>query len=197
MPTPTKNFARITLKGRFQGVNTENVFHYWNIDETANPAYNGLGLQFDLVVAQAISTIASDQQTYDEILVSDVLGLVADAIITPTIPTGVVNGETNGPFNAFSYTLVPSNKETRKGFKRFSGVPEISNDGGVLTAGYISALQAIESAFTTPLTSGGGDWTPVIYGGPTPSDPLRLVANPIISAISSAAVTTQANRKFT
>lgn len=196
MPTPNSHLLEVIWTTRQVSKEAQNVFYYWDELETNNIALISAANSFDSLVASQMVNIMSDEVESLDITVKDVLGTVPDYSRVPSVGVGAITGETLPGFAAYRFDLFPQTKETRRGYKRFIGVPEVAQDLGVLTPAYETFVQNREGDLLAPLVAGGGNWTPVIYGKATPSDPTRSIVNPVISVTARFDLTTQSSRKF-
>ena len=195
MPTPTQGLIRVTLSGTYLGNNWANVYYYWNADAGTVMQKVLLADSFNAQVANRLATLMSDKVTLDQILIQDVLGITNDWAQPPTDTTGNLTGDALSRFVCFVYRYTVFNKETRVGFKRYVGVVEGDQADGSLTPTALSRNQAEESSFFQPITNTTQSYQPVIYGGPTPSQPMRSVVNVVTGITALQTLSTQNSRK--
>jgi len=117
---------------------------------------------------------------------------------------GTLSDGTTGcaAFIAASIRLLRSSKETRSGWKRYSGLTEGSLLGSALTGSYLTLLQALAAICDNTLSAGGETLTPVIVaktfnpGPPRVENPPSLwLYNIIGTAVAIDRVTSQNSRK--
>lgn len=108
------------------------------------------------------------------------------------------NPELLPPFCAASLRLTVSSRLTRPGAKRFVGLVESDQNGGILVAGVITLLNNIGGVVTAPIVLGAPaatvSLTPVIVKKGTGGSVLSH--QPITGYLAGSRVTTQNTRKF-
>lgn len=150
----------------------------------------------DTVVMPALSTTV----TLDSVQVDNVSDGLSFGEFSATGYNGSQAGEAMGPFVAYGFTLLRTDKSTRNGFKRYAGVVEQAQSNGAIQSSWTgySALKTIESQLSAQLAlvgaSGQLDIDPVIYGDVTPTRPTP-VWQYVSGAVLQPRITTQNSRK--
>lgn len=195
MPTPVNGLVEITLSGNCLGVDFANVYYYWDSSDSVVSDPPTIATQFNGFVANRLAVVTSVRTNYLNIKVRDVLGVTPDHDQTPSDTTGNVAGDCMPAFSAVRLDYAVATKETRRGYKRYTGVPETYNVDGQLNAAGLAAWQAEEFSFFQPLVAGALSYQPVIYGGPIPTNPTRSIANIVTAIDTRSLITSQVSRK--
>jgi len=135
----------LRLKSRFGlQVGTLNVFHcqrasaVYGADEVATAF-------FDTVIPKLLLA-QSSTMVYEELEVYS-LGDPADFF---TLDLGAINGSISGEvlpaFNSVGTRFLRTRRDIRHGYKRFAGIPEAHQNGGVLTSSAALLWQAVADA---------------------------------------------------
>lgn len=194
MPIPTGGLIEVTFQQSFGDISIANVFYYWNTLNIEPSSFVALAADFDATIVVNAQSIQSLSISYDNIRVKTVLGVLPDLVVSPSVPTGTLAGDSLPSFAAAGFLLQGETKETRPGSKRFVGLTEDVVTSNQFTGGYIIALDAFALFLDDDLFDGANTYDPVIFGRITPSRP-NLAANKIISAVRSDFVTSQVSRK--
>lgn len=195
MPNVSDGLVEITMKGSYVGKPWANVYHYWRGENVAVEQMAQLGNLFRDNIQEQISVLVSENVLFTEILVRDVFGVNNDVFIAISEQTGQKVGESVASFDAVAFSMGVQSKETKKGAKRYVGIPESDQAQGFLTASAFSAWQGIQSNHTIPLNASNIVYRPVVYGKPIPTNLTRNVVNNITSASVSQELTSQISRK--
>lgn len=195
MPTPVSGLIRVTLSGTYLGNSWANVYHYWNEDSGPVTEKILLANDFNSKVANPLATMMSNLVDIDLIKIEDVLGITNDWAQPPSNTSGNKPGDCLARFTAFQYLYSVSNKETRKGHKRYVGVVEGDTDQGLLNSAALLERQSHEATFFASLVNSTQTYRPVVYGGPTLSNPTRSVVNLVNGVTALQGLTTQNSRK--
>jgi hypothetical protein len=124
------------------------------------------------------------------------------------IPTaeqaGVINGDSLPRFNTFTFKYVRPSLAFRHGWKRFGGVPESSQNAGIVTSGARADLDALATKLAadigalavdgTPVAN-PGDARPIIYQAHLNGDPVSPVVTGYPSAVVFNGIGSQNSRK--
>ena len=195
MPTITDGLVEVTLEATLGGRGVANVWYFKTAaDRPAAELADLLG-QIDALYLPLIAAIQSDAVDYTLWIARDVMGITADAQLVPTIVDGLNPGQVINNFSAMRIDLLPLTKETRRGYKRFAGIPEDLVSGNILDPILVADMALLAAVFNDGFATANEVYGPIIYGGPTIAEPLRSVYNPIINATSSNQVTSQLSRK--
>jgi len=195
MPIPVDGLVEITIEGTLLGVNYANIFYYWDSSDDPISDMPEIATQFNNFVPNQLAVGTTTDITYDNIRVRDVLGLVPDYEQPPSDPNGNIVDDVLPAFNAVRFDYAVQTKETRRGYKRFAGVPEGSISDGVLTPAALATWEAIALSCLQPLPAGGNSYQPMVYGKAIPSDPARSVVNIVTSIVARPRITSQVSRK--
>lgn len=150
-----------------------------------------------------LAPVQSNQLTYERGELYEVNGLEFGIYADPSPNTGTLTGETLPSFVAVSVQQVRSSRATRHGWKRFTGITELSVVGNELTSAYLTNWQtAVANLFVEnqELISAEFPETrsitiqPIIWGGNDPDFPLGRYST-IENSVVKANVTTQNTRK--
>jgi hypothetical protein len=142
------------------------------------------------IVADVVANILHAAHTFTRITVDCVPPTTNIPNILVDIPISiqgrVTAGEVLPPTATFTFRLLRSQSGKRNGYKRFSGVSEINQNGGVIVAtspstpitggANVARLEAVNAALVEPLYGNtvptGDDVKPVIYSTTYMNQPL-------------------------
>jgi len=161
MPQITGPTLEVTLKSVMKLQQVINRFHY--VGQTAGtPDLSTFVGNFITNVLTALADITHVDVNYVEI---DVQHLTAGGafLIDPIGFFGnVTSGDSLPPFVAFDFTLLRHGLGERNGYKRFAGVGEVSQSGGVITAGALTLANTLATKLNMLISDGVIDFEPAI-----------------------------------
>lgn len=195
MPVPTDGLVEITLTGSLYDVGWQNVFYYHDSGNNPITDMPGIATDFNAKIALELITATSDDCLYQTIKVRDVLGQVPDFEQPTSSTQGQLADQSLPPFNAVRIDLSVFTKETRRGYKRFVGVPESRVTDGFLTTTAQAEWESVRANLDEALNASGTGYQAVVFGGPIPTDPLRKVVNIITTPVLQNRITSQVSRK--
>lgn len=195
MPTATEGLLQVTLEGVYLGEEWALVWHYWDSAQTASKDLSTFATQFDTIVASQIPPVVGASCLFQRILVRDVLGIENDVEIVPSVGAGALGGDSLASWMAARIDMLGADKSTRRGYKRICGVTEGQASFQNLSATGLANFQTLEAPFLQQIIVGPVSYQPVIYGGPTPTNPTRSIANLVTSVSAQQRLTSQNTRK--
>lgn len=165
MPQTGSGIYELVLQQTFQGEVCLNVFHYLsNINEDDNQSQ--LSLAFDGTTLPQIALTQSDGVTYNEIIVRNLTGTLADVTKVPTTVAGGVLGLWVTTFVAMPYRYNRIQKDTRDGSKRFTGVVEENIQTTQFTPAFFILMQTLATFLDNGIADGGKTFNPIILRKP-------------------------------
>lgn len=195
MPTCSDGLVQIVMTTVYNDTEALNVFYYWNGTNTPVLDLAGVLSAFDAKVFPDIANIFNVGTSIGTMEARDVFGSTPDKFKVPSVGAGTVVGEIVNNFTACRINLLPTTKETRRGYKRFGGISESSVAGNGLTTAFKTVVEGVGNLLDDDLTVGAETYSPVIFGGPTASNPTRSVANYISSTAVPNKQVSQGSRK--
>jgi len=154
----------LVLEGTCEGQPTRNVFYYLQTNGVADAAQELIDA-FMNDVLQAVRATVTTATIYTNIFCKNLDNLedFASFTISPS-QAGNVDADTLPPFVCWSYIYRRATLAVHNGWKRFAGVPETFQDGGVAAGGGTSALLvAVADSLEDALSNVAGDsFNPVI-----------------------------------
>lgn len=200
MPWNTGDIVRFNVAMTTVQQTARNIYYY-RIEAAINSITgNELAEAFFNFQDTVIMNALSQTVTLNSVQVDNVTDGLSFGEFAASGFTGAITGEAMGPFIAYGYTLLRTNKLTRNGFKRFPGVVEDAQNNGAIQSSWVNynRLLTIETQLAATLNlsgaSGQVDVAPVIYGDVNANRP-----SPVWQYVSEAALsprlTTQSSRK--
>ena len=203
------NLYVLDFKQQFQQEDIHNIFTYESDGDGSaadlNDAFNTTMLP--LINAIQSSNIANvSARTIN-------LGSLSDIDEKPLSGLGALTGSDMLPLHdAVNYTLKPTTRAVRPGSKRFSGLVEVDQVDGIITASaYITSLNALRVGIDTPIAAGMSiNYATVIIKrvkyNPDPDQPLKFAYRfphigevPVVASLSGVLlnlkITHQTSRK--
>jgi hypothetical protein len=193
----------------FIGKLVENVYFFRREDSSVD--HQDLQDGFVDQYLNDILTIQCAVVKSTEILVQS-LGNTSDFGSTPLTATeGLRSGDCLPAFNAVGYTFRSADRAVRPGSKRICGVPEaVTLYDDITDASYLGYMETLRVTLDTPITFGGGIFTPVLvkrikepivgtvppqytYRLPETGDPLTVAT--FLGVLVGKKVTSQISRK--
>lgn len=153
---------RLTIGGTYQGVNWNNVFHWFTASDDGGQALLLL-TEFDTQWTNALLGIMNNQVNilnYSAVAVPDD-GDYSTLLINENGTFGS-NGTKLPPAYTYAFTLNTQNSPIRHGFKRFVGVDEDAITAGVPNATFITAYTTLVAKFEDNLNISGYTFVHII-----------------------------------
>lgn len=194
MPIPTAGVIKVELHQTYLSQTCINTFYYWTDTDAEPVSLISIANAFDTAIVTPLALLQGVGVVYDEIKASTVFGTLPDHSIATTAGTGGVSGNPMASFIGFQYRLNGTTKETRSGWKRFTGMVEINAVSNDVTGAFFTAMQALETPLVTNLSSAPA-YRPIILRRPNGGTILNYFANPLATALSQLKQTTQNTRK--
>jgi hypothetical protein len=114
----------------------------------------------------------------------------------PVAVAGTIAGDDMGPFVAYKIKLARASRQSRNGWKRIGGMPEIGQVSGALVSAYATALDNLADLLAGSLTADDDSlFVPKIWRRATLAEPVPQFFG-IASGVASHQTTTQNTRKF-
>lgn len=195
MPTATDGLVQVSFRTTYNNTESFNIFYYWNQNNTPVADMINFGNAWDAVVMPEMASLFSANQVLVEEKFTDVLGINVDYARQPSVLAGTQVGEQVNNFSCLRIDLMPSTKETGRGYKRIGGLVETNVAGNGLTTGFRNSVITNAAVFLDSVVVDGDTYVPVIYGRPTPANPTRSIANPVTGFLVPNVQTTQGTRK--
>lgn len=166
MPQTGSGIYELVLQQSYVGETCLNVFHYLsNINEDDNQSQ--MALAFDGVTLPQIALTQQDTVLYQEIIVRNLTGTLADVTIVPATATGGVIGTRTTTFLAMPYRYNRIQKDTRDGSKRFTGVVEENAEVLGFTPAFFILMQTLATFLDNGIADGGKTFNPIILRKPS------------------------------
>lgn len=147
----------------------------------AGPQVNVKSIQSSAAVYVQLDIVNNDDTT--------------DFGIVGTAGAGVRVGQALPPYAAWAFRLQTTDRRVRTGTKRFGGVSEDDQAGGIRDAGVIASMDGLENALESTFSAGGDVYEVVLWtpgNGATGGLPLQVP----ISVVRFASLSTQSSRKY-
>lgn len=193
MPVASTGVYEVVLKQDYLSQEVLNVFHYVsNVGE--DDIQQECGDAFDVDNLPDISIIQSEELDYKAIIVRNLTGDLADAVITPTTASGLVVGLELPSFVAASFRYNRQSKDTRNGSKRFCGMIEENVTQQVYEAAFQALLATLATVLDNSISNAGKTFQPIILHKPADGAGVFTFST-LNSVISLGRVTTQNSRK--
>lgn len=194
MPVATVQLFRVIDRQLLQDEEVLNVYWYSNEDPLNTYLASQIAGAFISNVIPQITAIQNAAITHEEVEVDDVLSITNFHTASAGSIPGTGGGEVLPKYVTSGIRFQRTTKETRNGYKRWSGIQETNITNGVYTAGFITALQTLgtfligntQLGLATPVE-------PVIVRRPTP--PATDYIFNLIGAAVPYGPTTQNSRK--
>lgn len=169
MPAVTNGLYRVVCEFLTGGGNPAlNVFYYLSSlgqDDLAEDLWDA----FDTTMVPLINALHYPAYTFDNLIVEPIFGSGIPFESAPTNQAGtlLLQGDPVAGHMCVSMRLVRASKETRSGWKRFSGFSEHYVSGNTVQGDLATALNALATSMETDLTAvGAGFFTPVLVRPP-------------------------------
>lgn len=184
----------VKLRGRYMDKDILNVFHYFR-GGGLNDGSPILALKWDTAILASLLAIASDQLTYTSIEVEPIFGGDIGTTRVLSNANGGVTGAILPPHFAIPFKYFRSEKATRNGSKRFSGVTESMIDNGVFTPNFFIAMETAATALSGTITDAAGDFLPIILRRPDTEGFVNVTMSTVSDVAALNRVSTQNSRK--
>lgn len=179
----------------YQGITCLNVYHYKLDSVLATPDLAALSTQWQTTVLTPVRATQNPNLQHFRILLEMVNNGVQFLDQSVALNGTKAGGNDAPTFVNASIQLTRSDTETRSGRKAITGLDEGDFTGNALTAAAI-ALQATSLAgMVTTLTTGDGNWAPIILGPQTGGDPNGYTVGLPTTGFVRPNLTTQNSRK--
>jgi len=213
------NILELVLKGNWNNqVETNNVFHYVVASlgsGAGSPAtQDEFAAGFVVSVLPQITPLTTSLLVYTSLEARE-LDIDTGELVngeTFLIPTAMGTGESSAealpPFVTWTYKYLRPSSNFRHGFKRFSGINESQQAGGVPTAAVATALNLLADSLADVLPAwtiaNGEPDTAITNAGATPcvlqrmlnGDPLDPINVGLVTSVVFSKIGTQNTRKF-
>lgn len=193
MPVASTGIYEIVLVCDYLAQECLNVFHYVsNVGD--DDIQQECGDAFDVDNLPDIAIIQSEDLTYEEIVVRNLTGDLADAVITPTTTTGTVVGLEMPSFVAASFRYARQSKDTRNGAKRFTGMVEENVVQNSFVAAFQTLMDTLAAVLDNSISNAGKTFQPIILHKP-PDGAGVYTFSTLNAVVALGRVTTQNSRK--
>lgn len=193
MPDTGSGLYEVVLKQTYFGSTCFNIFHYLsNVNEDDIQAQCAAAFNAD--VMPDIATIQGDDVIYDEILVRNITGDLADATATPVPAEGDLIGTPMTQFVAIPFRYNRLTKDTRDGAKRFVGALEENAKTTGWETAFFTIMQTLAGNLDNTISNAGKTFQPVIVRKPGLGLGI-FTYNPISSVTALQRQTSQSSRK--
>lgn len=160
-----------------------NVFHYFR-GGGDNDGSGELKVAFLGTNVPAIAAVQSQDLQYVRVEVESVLGIdVPDTSVIVGLQGGIASDSLPAQY-VFSLRYNRTDKSTRNGGKRFSGLAKIVVEDNDLTSDYVASLQGLANILEAPLPSSQQSFIPIIMRRPTTPNPANVTIN-IVGSVSA------------
>lgn len=178
----------------FDEVEVRNVLHY-SVSTVGALDEVGLVTAFSNHVLPIVTLIQTDALVHYKMGVvnlTDGVGF-SDSDLVPDVPGGIA-GSDAPPFQAYAFRKLRTDRSTRTGQLRVSGVPKAASDDGRLVSTFVSIVTACAGALSVSIDDNtGGTYQPVIVGKNTDGT-VRAVN--LVAGVEYASISTQNTRKY-
>ncbi len=165
MPDTGSGIYEVVLQQRYISEVCLNVFHFLsNINEDDNQSQ--MSLAFDGITLPQIALTQHVTVAYEEIIVRNLTGTLADVTLVPTTPIGLVAGTRMTTINAMPYRYNRIQKDTRDGAKRFVGIVEENALANTFEAAFFTIMQTLATFLDNGIADGGKTFNPIILKKP-------------------------------
>jgi len=193
MPTASVGLYEVVFEQSYFTSNIRNVFHYKSTIDV-DDAQDLCGQAFDEDVVASLASLMNTSVNFNIIRCKNITGNLADDVIVPTITAGTQVGAIVADFVATSFLYARQTKDTRNGFKRFTGQLEESMLGGGFTVAFQALMASAATVFETNISTVGGIFQPIIVR--KPDDGFGVFTYNTLSGVTPLnRVTTQNSRK--
>lgn len=165
MPQSGARLYEVVLVQDYIGQRCLNVFHYKSNTSEDDIQFQ-CGTAFNVDNLPDIALIQSEDVTYQDILVRNITGDLADAAVTPTTTQGDIVGLELATFYAASFRYNRVSKDTRNGSKRFTGMVEESVQNNSFTSAFQTLMDALAIVLDNDISSAGKTFQPIILRKP-------------------------------
>lgn len=193
MPQANSGIYELVLVQDYIGVECLNVFHYRS-NTGEDDVQNNCGLAFNADNLPDIALIQSEDVTYTDIIVRNITGTLADAVVTPSTAAGDVIGAELATFYAASFKYHRQSKDTRNGGKRFTGMVEENVQNNAFTGAFQTLMDTLALVLDNDISNGGKTFQAIILGKPEVSPGLYRYSD-IAGVTAKDLSTTQSSRK--
>ena len=186
---------KVTLTGGFVGEITLNIFHYRDQAEVFDEV--DVANVWNTVCQPRIQAVIADTYRFISLTVER-LDNFSPPQVYPYAPGVVGNVATHPmtPFDAVSGFFPVATRFTRSGKKRFPGITEGTQNGGVLEGIWMSAWEDVFNLLADTLVDAAiGELVPVVARGLGVPVVTSYLTNPIVAAILRG-IGSQITRKF-
>jgi len=198
MPVATAGLYLVDLEQNYGGVECHNIFWYLHSsgsDDAAGALFSG----FQSEVLPLIADIQISQVTYTALRVRPIFGTGIEVTAVPTPSQGAITSSSDilPQFICASIRLNRATRETRSGWKRFTGLEEAEISGLNFVTAYKDLLDDLALVLDNDLGI-ANEFQPVLVRKPgTYADGVLTdyITNAIASADALSRVTTQNTRK--
>lgn len=166
MPQSGAGLYEVVLVQDYISQRCLNVFHYKSNTSEDDIQFQ-CGTAFNVDNLPDIALIQSEDLTYQDILVRNITGTLADAAVTPTTAAGNVVGLELATFYAASFRYNRVSKDTRNGAKRFTGMVEENVQNNSFTGAFQTLMDALAIVLDNDISSAGKTFQPIILRKPS------------------------------
>lgn len=151
----TGDIVRLTMRGHCADQEVVNVFH-WKQTSSGSLDLAQLQTYFRDTFMSPIQTICSTGVSWDRLTWEQLVdgGVFLDTVLTTTI-NGIVTGDQLPPNVCWTFTYLRKVRGHRNGYKRFPGVPEAWQNGGVISTGHDAAMASAAAMLAADITTSG------------------------------------------
>jgi hypothetical protein len=161
MPQITGPTLELTLKATMKLQQIINRFHYVG-QSAGTPDLPTFAANWITGVLTHVADITHVDVNYLEIDIQHLTPGGAFLIDPVSFFGNVTSGDSLPPFVAFDFTLLRHGLGERNGYKRFAGVGEVSQNGGVITSGALSLANTLATAMHGLISDGVIDFEPAV-----------------------------------
>lgn len=203
----TSDLIKVTLRYSFQNQRCQTTQHYRfgnEVSESITAAHVGEVWWNDVKAAWRAMIINDLSFQFTSVLVEELA--VGGQFGEFAVPAGERQGTRAlgslgawlPTFNAVGVRLVVASRATRPGQKRFPGLSEGDNDGGLVAAGFVSLVGAVAAKYSGIITLGA----PALAEALIPvvaryvaGNPVPIVTQDVVGHSVSSVITSQVSRK--
>lgn len=203
MTIAANDILQITDVQTFLAQQMLNVYFYRVISVGASADYTDVQTAWETVMQAPIQNIQNVVVSHDRLVVKNLTNGL-DLAEQPAGYNGLMTGDAEPSFEAYSYRLVRSTTLTRHGSKRYGGLPDNDITDNAPVSGAMTRVNAVATALGAHIiVTGTGahdiEAEPIIIGrfpigGPTPGELDLSKVNPV-SFAQFIRLTTQTTRR--
>lgn len=194
MPQTGSGIYEVVLQQSYTGQVCLNVFHFLsNINEDDNQQQ--MADAFDTITMPQIAKVQNDGVAYEEIIVRNLTGTLADVTVIPATTAGDIVGDRVSSLVAIPFRYNRIQKDTRDGAKRFVGAVEANVASNAFEAAFFTIMQTLATFLDNGIADAGKTFNPIILRKPDIGAGIFIYST-VSSVTALNRVTSQSSRKF-